>query len=410
MIWIYRLVAVPLALFTLPILAIFNRKLRAGLKQRFKPLPKMDFTERPIWIHTSSGEFEYAKSLIREFKREKPKQPVVVTYFSPTYVKAIESFPGVDLSFPLPLDLPGPIHSLLKKLNPRALLIARTDFWPELLSQTHRRQIPVHVFSYTQRHNSSFLSNWIRRWLLSLCHHIHCVSDQDLQNLKKLKLQTPVSVTGDTRYDQVQFRLQNPKALPQQLRPNKITLVSGSTWPEDEAILIPALTLALKTQAMQWILVPHEPTAKHVASLEQQLRDAGLTFTLFSNEQGWSDKNVLIVDRVGVLAELYLWGAMAFVGGSFKGSVHSVMEALGAGTRTIVGPYFENNREALEFKNLNAEGWPLVTPVNSAQELQQAVEDTLNDPQRLERFQLLLKKEFNSRLGASQKLGQRLNH
>jgi 3-deoxy-D-manno-octulosonic-acid transferase len=167
-------------------------------------------------------------------------------------------------------------------------------------------------------------------------------------------VRAPIFVLGDTRFDQVQFRLKNPKALPAQLRPTLPALVAGSTWPQDERILIEGLAPLLLKQKIQMLLVPHEPTNAHIQSLERQLTKAGLQFQKYSDGLAWTSAQVLIVDQVGVLAELYQWANIAFVGGSFKASVHSVMEPLGAGCLTLVGPYYSNNREALEFSQIPA--------------------------------------------------------
>lgn len=407
MIWLYRLLIVPPVVLALPVLALFQRKIRLGLQLRLKPLSKFYFERPPIWIHAASGEFEYAKSVIRQLKSEDPSRPIVVSYFSPSFVKAIQTFEGVDLSFPLPLDLPGPLATLMARLKPQMLLIARTDLWPELLTQARRFHIPVFIFSYTQKDTGgNSFSRLLRRWLLGLCTHIFCVSQRDSDNLKVLGVETSVSVLGDTRYDQVAFRLANPKPLPLQLKPARTTLVAGSTWPADEAILIPALEGLLKQARMQLILVPHEPSEPHLLSIENRLQAFGLSSARFSHGLPWADKHVLIVDQVGVLAELYLWCDLAFVGGSFKGSVHSVMEALGASCRTFVGPFHQNNREAMEFQRLSLSGWPLVTVVQSEAQLRTQVEDALGAPAKLETFKKELSREFSSRLGASQALSR----
>lgn len=403
--WTYRLVAAPLFTFGLPILALMNQKIRRGLKMRMQPRDVPNFSSRPIWIHASSGEFEYAKPLIRELRVRYPELPIVVTYFSPTFALGVENFPGVDFALPLPLDLPGPCASFLKRVRPRACLIARTDLWPEMLSQARQRGIPIHVFSYTQK---DVRLGWLTRFRLNLADQIECVSAEDRRNVERLRLRGQVSVLGDTRYDQVRFRLDHPKELPAALKPALPCLVAGSTWTQDEDVLLPALRAPLIERRLQLILVPHEPSASHISDLKSQLDERGLTYALYSEQRHWEDKHVLIVDRVGVLAELYLWADLAFVGGSFRRSVHSVMEALGAGCVTFVGPKHTNNREAVEFKALKLNEWPALNVVSSETELEQLVRDRLSHPGRMAEFRVALRAEFNSRLGASRRLADRL--
>lgn len=398
---LYRLTAAPLLAFALIFLSPFHRKLRRILKLKLQKRFPPPFSRRPLWIHAASGEFEYAKAVIRECKRRDPTQPTLVTYTSDSFVKAIENFPGVDFSLPLPLDLPGPCSAFLKKYDPLCLLIARTDLWPELLMQTRKRKIPIVLFSYTQRPLKG-LARYLRGWLLGLMTEIRCVSDEDLRNVHQLGIQSGVVVGGDTRYDQVRYRLDHPKSLPAELKPSLPTLIAGSTWTEDEEVLIEALTPLLQADRMRLILVPHEPNSSHLAKSQSRLKQKGLRSIRFSEAKGWGEAQVLIVDQVGLLAELYQWGEIAFVGGSFKGSVHSVMEPLGAGLLTLVGPHHFNNREATEFSQAPIGSYTAVQVCADAMKLREVTEQLLNsDPMARKEAILSL---FDSRLGASLKL------
>jgi 3-deoxy-D-manno-octulosonic-acid transferase len=107
---------------------------------------------------------------------------------------------------------------------------------------------------------------------------------------------------------------------------------------------------------------------------------------------------VLLVDQVGWLAELYAWGDMAFVGGSFRKTVHSVMEALGAGLKTFVGPLHTNNREAIEFQNVMG----AVTAVRDIEAMREEL-GKLSLPE-LQKFKTEFSREFAARLGATNKL------
>ncbi len=400
----YRLILMPLAVLLLPFASLAHPKIREGLRLRRRRAPVSPFTARPFWIHAASGEFEYAKAVIRELKYAKPDIPILVTYFSPTYAKNVESFPGVDLAVPLPLDLPGPVYSFLKRYNPRELLIARTDFWPEILTQTRKRGIPISVFAYTQKATSSLgaFGRWLTRWRLSFVDRVYTVSPQDTRDVESLLPGADVETFGDTRYDQVRFRLDHPKPLPDVLKPALPCLVAGSTWSEDEDVLISATAGLLRDRRFQLILVPHEPDPKHIQSLRERLSSEKLDYVLFSQPRDWKDEAVLLVDKTGVLAELYQWGQMAFVGGSFKRTVHSVMEALGAGCFTLVGPYHLNNREAIEFQDVSVGSTTAVLNVRNREEFKSAVERLCKaDFQKLKPE---LERIFSQHLGASRKL------
>lgn len=411
MIWIYRLLLAPTVVIGLPIVALFNRKVREGFNLRMTKSKLPKFKKPPIWIHCSSGEFEYAKPVIREIKHADSEQPVVVTYFSPSFAKAIHQTPEIDYAQALPLDLPGPCASFLKKVKPAHLLIARSDFWPELLAQTRKRQIPIAVFSYTQKNPKKMNrgQRWLRAWLLNRVTEIHCVSLSDQRNVQTLGVKTPTVVSGDTRYDQVQYRLAHAKKMSPDLKPDLPALVAGSTWPEDEEKILPALASFLIENRMKLILVPHEPTPEHLTEIQKKLESLQLTWKLFSQQETWKYAHVLLVDQVGYLAELYSWGQIAFVGGSFKDRVHSVMEPLGAGLLTFVGPHHENNREAIEFQRFSAvEGENAVQVVTTMDEFSVCLQRVFNSPDKLKKISENLRKEFKERSGASFKLLQQL--
>lgn len=410
LLFFYRSLVVPLAMLLLPFAGVLNRKIGDGLRLRRKPKPDKTFPERPLWIHAASGEFEYAKAVIRDLKTARPEIPILVTYFSPTYARNVESFPGVDLAVPLPLDLPGPVASFLSRYQPRALLISRTDFWPELLTQARRRGIPISVFAYTQK-SPEAMSGFTRimaQWRLSMVDKIFCVSPEDVRNIEKLLPDVDAEPFGDTRYDQVQFRLNHPKSLPEILRPksNLPVLIAGSTWLEDEDVLLSALAGLLLDRRLKLILVPHEPTPEHLTQLRAKLSAHKLDFVLFSSPRKWSDEPILLVDQTGWLAELYQWAQIAFIGGSFRKTVHSVMEALGAGCLTLVGPKHTNNREAIEFQDVSVGPTSAVLSVANREEMKSAVERLCKAD--FEKLKPELNRVFAQYLGASSKLAAHL--
>jgi 3-deoxy-D-manno-octulosonic-acid transferase len=275
----------------------------------------------------------------------------MVTYFSPSAIEMVQNDKFIDFSTPLPWDRPKIIDSFLKFHKPRALLIARTDAWPEMLMQAEMANIPAMMFAATLADKSSrmgFLSRHFSAWVLGMLNEIQCVSPADLNNFKTLGLGIITQVAGDTRYDQVIERLNHPKPIKTQLFENtENILVAGSTWPEDEAVL---LQMYLKNPNIKLCIVPHEPTSSHLENIRSQAEALGLQIQLYTKSEKWRVGEILVVDQVGILAELYSHAQFAFVGGSFKKNVHSVMEPLAAGCVTFIGPKHQNNREALDIK------------------------------------------------------------
>lgn len=378
--WIYKWIVIPIAWSLLQIARPFLRgKMREMIDDKNHQYSEIKneqiFTTAPLWIHASSGEIEYARPLIREFKKQNPEIPILVTYSSPSAKKILRQMVEIDAWTALPWDLPFSFSFFLRKWKPRMLLVARTDLWPVMAQSVRCRKVPAFMFSATFAENSSRLrgvSQYLTRYALNRLQKIFCVNEKDLVNLQKLKLKTPVEVLGDTRFDQVLYRLQHPKPISITQRAPGFTFIMGSTWPEDEKQLIPAIA-QLSAMPAQFILAPHEIHEEHLQDLERELTSHGLRYVRYTQFKSWDGIDIIILNQVGVLAEVYKMGDAAFVGGSFRKQVHSVMEPLAAGLHVLVGPFHLNNREALDFQSVHVDGINLVQCVRNSDEIVNAV-------------------------------------
>lgn len=328
------------------------------------------FSSRPVWIHAASGEIEYARPLIRELKQKSPQLKILVTYSSPSALGILTKLTDVDAWTILPWEFSSEYQKFLKKWNPQLLLIARTDVWPVMIDEAKKFGIPRFLFSATFAQNSSRLkglSRYLTIHSLQRLNAIFCVSAEDRQQIEDLPLQTPNFILGDSRFDQVLYRLAHSKLDLDDYRSEKWTFIMGSTWAEDEKILIPALG-KLKNPTTRFILAPHEVSPRHLDELVQGLDQQKLTHHFYSQGPN-PDADVLIIDKIGVLAEFYKISQAAFVGGSFKKQVHSVMEPLGAGLPVCVGPFHQNNREALQYQSKALGEATMVTVVKSTEDV-----------------------------------------
>lgn len=405
--FLYRRILIPVIWLILGVAARFekNKKWSHFYWDRAHPHfkiknPSLEKKARPIWIHAASGEIEYARPLLRLLKSRYPDLPILVTTTSRSSHSIIEKLAEIDFWGPSPWDSVKGTQHFLEEWQPRALLIARTDLWPELLSQCEKRNIPRILFSSTfhfSSENSSLES--LKLWTLKKLSKIFTVSEQDCANLKIRGLKN-VSTGGDTRYDQVFYRLENPKTLKKELQPadTDFVFIAGSTWPEDEKQIVPALT----DPNVRTIFAPHEVDEKHLKDLEQLLQSKNHKTQRYSRAQEWSKDSVLILDQIGLLAEIYTWGQVAFVGGSFKKQVHSVMEPLAAGLYTLVGPYHSNNREAIEFQSHFIAKNSLVSEVLDSSEIHQQIKKIKD--LNLTPAKNLIQAEVKKRMGASESL------
>ncbi len=369
----YRLISFFYLIFIFPIKIILFKGTRDYIILRLRHSKNSDLktsVDATYIFHASSGEAEYAFPIIRELKSQIPTCKVIMTYFSNSYVDVIEKNPEIDQVIPLPLDLPGPTRSFLKLHQPTIFFISRTDLWPELLTQCQNLKIPTVLFSRTQVPVKNLLRKSYYQWIFQKLSLISVVTSEDKTNVLNIMPKAKVLVHGDSRWDQVQHKLSlNPKV--QYLKP---TFVAGSIWPEDFNFL----STAWDKKFGQLILVPHEKDEAFFKTIKSYFTSKGYILKFLSEwdfkvnfEKLNVDFDVLIVDQFGVLPRLYFNSYAAFIGGSFKQKVHSVMEALVCNTPVIVGPFHQNNREAEIFKKVQVEPDSSIKAVNVAKTSQE---------------------------------------
>lgn len=370
--FLYRLVTFIYFIFVLPLKLIIFKETRTYIQVRLRSSKKnLDFDEANVYVfHASSGEAEYAFPIIRELKDQRPNCKIIMTFFSNSYVDALNSNPDIDQVIPLPLDLPGPTYSFLKRSKARAVFISRTDLWPELLTQAQKLDTPVVLFSRTQVPINNILKRMYYRWIFKKLTFISVVSLDDKKYVLNVHPQANVFVHGDSRWDQVQFKLaQNPSV--HFLKP---TFVAGSIWPEDFKFL----STAWDKKFGQMIIVPHEKDESFFRAIKTFFANKDYIVKFISEwdfkvnfEKLNVDFDILVVDRFGILSRLYQNSYGSFIGGSFKKKVHSVMESLVSNTPVIVGPMNENNREAQIFKKVQVEPDSKIKAVNVAHNSQE---------------------------------------
>lgn len=396
MIYVYRLLVL---LFIRPLLQLWYKlspqALSGWVHLREKKInyPKLTGC---YWLHASSGEIEYGKSLIRLIRKNNPQVPIVLTYSSPSAEKLFSDITdAVDYFIPLCWDTPQAVQELIHHLNPKCMIFIKTDLWPELITQLHEKKIPLYILAYAPRLNLFFRFFTVN--LLKKFSYISCTDEQVKQTLQPLLADVPLGAEGDSRFDQVFHRLaQKPKLT---LQKNKKVFVAGSTWPEDESALWPALPALMKDYHV--VLCPHDVSPQNLTRLKKQLADASLEFDLFSDVFNEAlpiqlSSKILLIDRVGYLAHCYRFADCALIGGSFRARTHSVMESLCCGCGVIVGPYYRNNAEAVRYLH------QFVLPIKNNAEIRPALEK-LN---QIEPEQII--SEMKKNLNASEKFFAKL--
>ncbi len=343
-----------------PLLGRTSAKWRRGLDGRKGLMERLtnaaDLVAGGIWFHaTSVGEYEQARPVIATL-REQGHGPLAVTLYSPSGLDFARVNPAGDFHDYLPFDTPANMTALFKAWRPRCLVFAKYDSWPNQVAAATAAGVPVVMISGSLPEHSGRLHKLVRPLFRDVYNQFACIgtgSTADQQRfIELLGVTAPTRVTGDTRAEQVIQRFERDRngdvatALHQW---GEQRLVLGSTWPPDERIWWDALPQLLQTfPGLNVVLVPHEPTPARIRSLMQKSRDHGIPSTTLTNYHDHNDPaRILIVDRVGVLAEIYGVASIAYVGGGFTTGVHSTLEPAVPALPILFGPRISNAEEAL---------------------------------------------------------------
>jgi 3-deoxy-D-manno-octulosonic-acid transferase len=344
----------------------FSARLRRALDGRRTSLPSLlawaardrDPARPLVWLHAPSvGEALMAQAILHAVKTDAPRVQSIFTFFSPS-AERMAAKVGADWHGYLPWDRAADIGQALQATAPACVAFVRTEIWPVLGRMAGERGARVLLLNAVLAEGSSRTGRGAR-WLLGPAYRrldaVGAASSADAERLPLLGVTADrIHVTGDARFDQVWRRIESLdrnrpllRLLGEGTRP---LLVAGSTWPADEERLVPALA-ALRSHGAPWRLViaPHEPTQPHLAALEARLGKAGLAHARLPADEvdPLPLADVLVVDRVGVLADLYSAADAAYVGGGFgSAGLHSVVEPAALGVPVVYGPRHGNAREA----------------------------------------------------------------
>ncbi len=355
---IYNLIFIPLFYLSLWLAAVFNRKIRKGMLGRFGLAArirslKKEWGASPVGIlHCASlGEFEHIKPFLLELKKVKPEVKLVVLFFSPSGYEHSKSFPAVDAFLYSPHEWICSMWKFMNNLKPYFWIIAKYDVWPNQVWSARWLKIPVFLINASLRDRSSRLL-WFtipfNRTVYNDFTKILTVSENDSRNFTKLVDQEKLAMVGDTNFDQVLYRRDESlklKIVPEHLLKDRWVFVAGSTWPEDHFHLLPAMQkLRKKYRQILCIICPHEPTDAHIQELMQKLQSYGIR--MLSDIQDYQGEPYIIIDRIGVLANIYALAKVAYVGGSFKQNIHNVLEPAVYKIPVVFGPVNHTSHEA----------------------------------------------------------------
>ena len=302
-----------------------------------------------IWVHAASvGEIVAASPLIREFRKEFPKSPILVSVVTTSgYEMANRIIKDADSIIYFPLDLPWRAGSILRRIHPRVFMPVETELWPNFLKNAKKLKIPVMMV------NGRISDKSVNRYK-----HLHSVLDDMISTVRKFAMQSPidaeyimrlgappelVTVTGNTKFDQTytDVSLAEKKKLISEmgLVKNGGIFLAGSTHRGEEMPVLEAFAaLRKKFPEAKLIIAPREllRTTEIVALCRHKGFSVARRTELL--EEPRADHDIVILDTIGELGRVYSIGDVIYVGGSLiSHGGHNILEPAAHGKAIIVG-------------------------------------------------------------------------
>lgn len=328
----------------------FNKKARLFIKGRKNIFDKLesDFTKNTskiAWFHCASlGEFEQGRPVMEAFKNIFPDHKILLTFFSPSGYEVRKHYAGADYIYYLPWDTEENAKKWMEIVNPSAVFFIKYEFWHHYTLQISGQKIPLISFSAIFRPGQIYFKPYggFNRQILSRFTRIF-VQDKASKNLLQNIGISQADIAGDSRFDRVWEIAQAHQSIPlvEKFKQGENLMVIGSSWSEDEAVLIPLMN---RQKNMKFIFAPHEINEASIASLQKKLsRKSGRYSEMKTETIGALE--VLIIDNVGMLSTLYKYGEYAYIGGAFGKGLHNILEAA-----TFGMPVFWGNKNYKKFK------------------------------------------------------------
>ena len=396
--------------------AIRYKKYIGSLRQRFGSLP-ISFNvdgEQSIWIHAVSvGEALTARALAADLKARYPRLRL---FLSTTTIAgqqvARRSLQHVDAVFYFPFDWAFIVRRTLSLVKPRVFIMMETEIWPNLLRACRKRGVKTVVINGRISSRSypryRLIRPFFRRVLVDVDRF--CMqSEESARRLVDLGADpSRVSVTGSLKFDSLELPTPTSHGKPRErvlrffrISPARTVIVAGSTLRGEEAAVLRAFARVKSSMPSALaVLAPREP--ERFDEVERLARDAGFA-TLRRSElpiDAEPHADVVVLDSIGELAQLYQIATAVFVGGSLVNhGGHNILEPAIFGKPIVFGPHMQNFKEIADTFLANG----AAVQVRSGRELEDALLALVTDPVRRARLGAAARALVEANRGAKDK-------
>jgi 3-deoxy-D-manno-octulosonic-acid transferase len=344
--------------------------------------------DRSVWIHAVSvGEVLAARPLVPVLRERFPGHRIFLSTTTMTgNAVAKKSVRGVDGLFYAPLDFRHPVRHALEILNPSLLVLVETELWPNLVHEAKRRGTRIALVNGRISPRSFPRYQRVRRFLAPLFAEIDLFLMQGEAHAERARaLGAPpdrVRVTGNLKFDAVE-----PGRIPERLarllqgsgEPRPLWVAGSTVGGEEELVLSAYHRVRERVPQARLLVAPRHP--ERFPLVPPLVEAAGFRCLRRSSldPAAWRDGEVLLLDTLGELSQVYSLASVVFVGGSLVPSGgHNILEPAVAGKAVVVGPHMENFQEiADQFRSESA-----MVQVSSPDELAREVSALLLDDER----------------------------
>ena len=358
--WLFFSISFPFFL----IYSIISGHHREGLAQRLGMVSGIgapDVDSARIWLHAASvGEVQLARALIMELKKMFPDAAFILSVMTVQGMEvARRQLSNEVFCIFAPLDLPGIVDRVVKRIRPDVYICLETELWPNILRRLHRNGTRLLLLNGRLSERSFRRYRRVGRFMeqvLANFSAIAVISDQDGQRFIDLGAEPRrVTVAGNAKYDLAAANFSPATAAAYRdrldLGAGTPLLVAGSTHTGEEAMLLPVYRQLKKDTRLQDLVLALVPRhLRRLPEIETLLRERGIAFEKLSwIEEHGRTRDVVLVDGVGDLAGLYSVATYVFCGGSLvERGGHNIMEAAIYGKPVFYGPHMKDFADAVE--------------------------------------------------------------
>jgi 3-deoxy-D-manno-octulosonic-acid transferase len=402
---IYNLTFTLLFVITFPYFFIRGVIGKHGVSQRLGFLPSQlksgTDSKKPIWIHAASvGEVKLIPILVDTLLKGDSSLSFIVTTTTKTGQGEARKLLSerVTRIFYQPVDLPWVTDKVMRLLMPSALLLVETEFWPNLIRSAKKAgavigQINGRISS--RSFNRYSLVRPLARRVLSELDFFAVQTEKDLHRLNALGAQIhKMRIVGSLKFEQKLQVKSKPRRINKRelgIPEEKRIFVAGSTRPGEEEIVLKVYQKLCQQDHLILILAPRH--LDRISEIELLLQQMNLKYSRRSQirQNSLTGLEVLLLDTMGELADIYSLADLAFVGGSLVPlGGHNPLEPAVFGVPVLFGPYMEHSLEAAELLLHSGLGFKVKDEEEFVRQAQLILSNGLNTAQLYADFQRAL--------------------